>query len=418
MLRAAQVEEDAQTAADDRWVEGEKAKAEQEWLIKALGEEQSSLLNELTQKTERYEEIRKALLSEVGLDEMPEDDEQLAAVLQSREAVLREFEDRALSADEMKEKNDKTIAELEEQYRTLASESTRFFTESEATMQERQQESDDITNLYKDLLRQKEAAAEHLSLGRQSFDSQREHHREAEIQKAQLEETLEYVTVDRDQEAIRITGELTNQLGDPASGCRVQKMEEVMMLLKAVSINCSADYQFTGEVNQLWSSPEDSLNGFLIAFRYLEDYIYSAYGEQPRGQRWMLSGLHDARYDEVEALLSSVKQLVICYDHMHMSQKRRVYISEDIIRNAAHLRRLAEESSVKFKEMITAREERKAQIELEKQQKIKQALERSRLNSRKKQADRLPARSASAATTTSSKLPRSGSPRLRPHVSN
>ena len=134
--------------------------------------------------------------------------------------------------------------------------------------------------------------------------------------------------------------------------------------------------------------------------------------------------MYEARYDEVEALLSSIKQMIACYDLLGPQQKRRIERSLDIVHNASHLQRMAVDNTQKFAEMVEARDVQKREDQEKKEARVKMSLERQRLKTakRKKETDlhpsERPQRSASAMSTITSVSKqtqiRSASPRLAP----
>lgn len=155
--------------------------------------------------------------------------------------------------------------------------------------------------------------------------------------------------------------------------------------------------------------------------------MWAAHGRQHSGQRWQLSPTHESRYDEVEHLLSALKQLVAAFDMMDGATKQQVPCAGDVIRNSSHLVRLAKENADKFAEMVEAKEERRAEEEAARKSRQRSVLQRYRERDRRSlrpidvpPAERYPSASGAqrrVPSATASTAQRPPSPKLRPLTS-
>eukprot|EP01061_Rhynchopus_euleeides_P010964 TRINITY_DN20532_c0_g1_i2.p1 TRINITY_DN20532_c0_g1~~TRINITY_DN20532_c0_g1_i2.p1 ORF type:complete len:544 (+),score=233.93 TRINITY_DN20532_c0_g1_i2:202-1632(+) len=429
LVRLAQEEEDAQALADQRWVDAERTKAEQEWFVKALQDEYEGLCATLREKEDSEEEIRRthagALSAEVEGDDL---DAPLVAVLCSKEEHLRDLEDRHIDADDLLRRTAEELHDLQVEHDTIVKSASRFFAASQTEMQERELRREAVQQELKQLTAQKaelDSKRHHVRANKAQAEA---YHAECVALNRKLEDDLQRIVAARDREAAGLDRLLVETMGEEGSPERLAKLDEAMMVLKGLGINVYTDYAFCGDAFSVWGDPEQALGGFHVAFAYLADYIEAVHGRQLRNTRWRFTSVHEARYDEVEALLSSLKQMVACYDVMGGQQKRRIECSLDIIHNASHLQRMAVENAQKFSEMVEAREVQKQEEAAERAERVKQTLERNRLRTSKKRAvtdlppSERPHRSVSGvsahtATTHASRekqQPRSASPRLAP----
>eukprot|EP00754_Rhynchopus_humris_P030672 Rhum_TRINITY_DN15289_c14_g1::Rhum_TRINITY_DN15289_c14_g1_i1::g.144494::m.144494 len=200
LLRLAQQEEDAQTLADQCWIDAERAKAEQEWFIKALQEEHDSLRRTLHEKQEAEAIIRRThetALAGAG----PEDAEPLVVTLAAREAHLRTLEDRHVDADDLLAKHTADLAALRAEHDRLSAAAARFFGASEGEMRERQLKSDAVTAQYKHLLARCAEAEQRRAAARQAREQKAAHHAECVATSRKLEDDLQRTLAARDREA-------------------------------------------------------------------------------------------------------------------------------------------------------------------------------------------------------------------------
>eukprot|EP01063_Lacrimia_lanifica_P012462 TRINITY_DN19109_c0_g1_i1.p1 TRINITY_DN19109_c0_g1~~TRINITY_DN19109_c0_g1_i1.p1 ORF type:complete len:493 (+),score=214.70 TRINITY_DN19109_c0_g1_i1:84-1562(+) len=416
-------DDDEQAQADQQWVEVEKAKAEQEWIILALQNE----LNALEERREHNATVAGELrqMAETTMQQggdLAEDDE-LINVVEARETHLRGMEDRAVWVEDMVEDRKVEAGQLETEHAALVRSGAHYFSETEYILRELQQASDERTAEQRSLLQRKAGLEAEVRALTDAKDHVQRYHDECDALKRTLELDLAQNSSDRDAASYHLNQMLVEALGEKGSDEMLRKLDEIMMGLKAHAIQLHHDHAFTEDVYLLMNTPELALDGFHVAFQYVEEYVTAVYGEQAAGERWRLDQSHETRYDEVEALLSSLKQLVICYDAMQTAQKRRIEVAFIVVRNATHLNRLAVDTSVKFAEMLEARERQKQRDAEARQERVKRTLARNREQSARRRAavDIPPAERASqAAQPMAQHAPgpkRDASPKLAPRQS-
>ena len=271
-------------------------------------------------------------------------------------------------------------------------------------MRERQLKSDAVTAQYKHLLARCAEAEQRRAAARHAREQKAAYHAECVATSRKLEDDLQRTLAARDREAAALAQGIAEVAaaaaasgagggGDAAAAAAIgARLDEAMMALKGVGVSVRDDYAFCGDVFEAWADAEGASEGFQVAYRYLEEYVAEAHGAQVAGERWRLAAAHEARYDEVEALLSAVKQMVVCYDMLGPVQRRRLAdgagggggspsIALCVVHNGAHLQRMAAENAEKFAEMVEAREARKRELEAERAARVRATLQRSRVAS-------------------------------------
>eukprot|EP01062_Namystynia_karyoxenos_P030763 TRINITY_DN22903_c0_g1_i1.p1 TRINITY_DN22903_c0_g1~~TRINITY_DN22903_c0_g1_i1.p1 ORF type:complete len:542 (+),score=188.07 TRINITY_DN22903_c0_g1_i1:91-1626(+) len=434
-------EEDAQREADRQQNASERQNALQERFIGTLEKELERLLRELEVKAKDcrvLEEHRAQQLAAEdsamqsattgvaadGSSALPGDD--LARVLRSRELRLRELEDRELSAEDVRRANLQEQQRLAEEHRQLTAEASEYMARVERQMVESQSLSDKLNGDVQRLSaekRDKQAWNDRVATEQETL---RLRLREFEREKQALEQELLQVMRERDEGA----GDLKSRIYPATvqgSQEQLMKLEEVMMLLKANAVQVGDDHQFLGEVFRAYADapPQEPhfasapMEAYCTAFDYIQEYVWAAHGQQRLGERWVLLATHEPRYDEVEQLLSALKQMVAAFDMMDTATKRQIPCAADVLRNSSHLVRLAHENSVKFAEMVESREDQRREEERARSQRVRRSLELSRRRNRQhtswaQSAERDSVRRNSSGALGAPQQRQTTSPRLQP----
>eukprot|EP01062_Namystynia_karyoxenos_P016477 TRINITY_DN16011_c0_g1_i1.p1 TRINITY_DN16011_c0_g1~~TRINITY_DN16011_c0_g1_i1.p1 ORF type:complete len:523 (+),score=181.04 TRINITY_DN16011_c0_g1_i1:97-1569(+) len=364
-------ERQAAAEREQRAEAAELQRAQQECAISALRADVDDAERELGDAEHRYRRLRARLAESSAarlrtahasamddLLEIAEDPIELLHEMAGRENTLCSLEDRQLEGDEVLRKHLLELSRLRLEHDRaptppLQGGAVDARAEAEGEIQSSQRVVRSLS-FTMDELRDRKLRAEDSRLQRQQeLDALLRREAELREQQAQLRVSL--------GEAQAALAECVRcHDGGQLSEREVQiKLEEAMMLLKAIAISFATDTDFIGDVCAHCSSapaaaeasppplfappaPGPAETGFEAAFGLVRSYIVSVHGEQGSGQRWVLRQ-RGARPDEdhVEALLGALKQLVICYDAMPPAVRRALPNALEVARNSGPLCALA-----------------------------------------------------------------------------
>eukprot|EP00756_Hemistasia_phaeocysticola_P031023 Hpha_TRINITY_DN16326_c2_g4::TRINITY_DN16326_c2_g4_i1::g.60225::m.60225 len=396
LAELAEREEDAQRDSERRVNEAERQTADLNWLVSTLRSEAERLSEELKQREDESGKLEgqravqqaeeRAAVAAVGqgltsdATDIVFAGDDLARALRSREIRLRELEDRELSAEDVRRQNKEDQVRLAEEHRQLTEEGAAIFEKLEKEIQETQSEAEGLNAEVKGLCTQRREFESRNRQLRSEQEALRMRESDLKHEERALQEDLRQVQVAH-QNAVADIAVYTLPFAVQGSDIQLQKLDEAMMLLKAHASFLGDDFEFYKEVFHMYDSvPADA---FSVAFDFVREYVWSAYGDQVAGDRWCLVGrMVEVHYDEVEHLLSALKQMVASFDQLDSASKRQLPCATEVIRNSSHLVHLAQQCTEKFRERIEECEQQKAREEAAKAERIRRSLERSRVRSR------------------------------------
>ena len=323
---AIQQEADCRADVKVRQMEADKMTGAQDKKITTLDRELQALVIQRDEKDRTLHKLEADLqgalarVSQTG--HTTHDAEQLLQQLQEleeREKHLRKLENRLICCEELRLEGSKTLDALRNEHEHLSQVQGTYYQSVRGQMEDNQRIADQLTLQLKDLSDKRE----HLSSTSRETAASKKQTEDLYQQLTNVKGVLETdlkksqsAMARGEQELNLFMSELLGQHTPPYK--LFCKMEETMMLLKAAAINLDSDHSFIGEINDkagFMSSDVDfrGLQSFCDAFRYIRGQVECHYGVQPDHERWLLSG-DEIVFEEVEPLLSALKQLVTCYD--------------------------------------------------------------------------------------------------------
>ena len=306
------------------------------------------------------------------------------------EVRLRGLEDSLLSVDELIADRAKALEKLRDAHCSLT-EMTKVTCDNafEELVQSKKFGESLQRTLSKLGLRRGDVQARHDRLQKRVSCSA-ESQADLEAEKSLLEETL------RRNESLNRVAEnelklyVNELIGEDHSELRFEMLETTMNALKGVSVNIANDFFFIGEVHTEYAPTStgthpvhgeamliafsNPINGMESAFSFVRDYVSSAHGKQRGSDRWTLDYSLEPTYDEVENLLTALKQLSICYDMLPQTVRMCLQLSRAIVRNSENLLHLAKICTSKYAEAKETRALRDAELKLEKEERIRKAI--------------------------------------------
>eukprot|EP01064_Diplonema_japonicum_P036897 TRINITY_DN8466_c0_g1_i1.p1 TRINITY_DN8466_c0_g1~~TRINITY_DN8466_c0_g1_i1.p1 ORF type:complete len:642 (+),score=208.30 TRINITY_DN8466_c0_g1_i1:34-1959(+) len=294
------------------------------------------------------------------------------ALLTEREGRLRNLEDTILAVDDIIEDQTRALEKLRHEYAGLAEVRNMTCSSAEEELHESKKVADTLQRtLSRLLLRRDEARARHGGV-RSTVASLDETISRMQETKRELEDELKEKTAVRDAAERSLDAYIEQVIGGTGTNTRLEKINEVMMLLKGKAVNLGLDHPFVGEVQEAYCGCP--MEGFETGFNYVKAYIVAAHGEQRHNARWILDETKEPTYDEVESILTAVKQLVVCYDMMDNSTRRNLLITREVIRNGGNLVYLAEICSTKYAELMEERRVKQIEEEAERKLRIRRSI--------------------------------------------
>eukprot|EP01062_Namystynia_karyoxenos_P003290 TRINITY_DN11171_c0_g1_i1.p1 TRINITY_DN11171_c0_g1~~TRINITY_DN11171_c0_g1_i1.p1 ORF type:complete len:539 (+),score=231.07 TRINITY_DN11171_c0_g1_i1:101-1618(+) len=317
--------------------------------------------------------------------------------VEGREVDLRDLEDRMLGVEELIEKQMLELEQLRGEAAALQREGPGADT---LELEKQRQVAQALQRtLHKLQQRRDEAARKREKLRGQVGEIEAQAAELAEEQ-AGLQQRLEAELLAQDRTEQALGRELEAANSAQQSEEQYRQLEEAMMLVKAAAINLALDTGFISDVCATYRcgaapggpsaaasdsgsaapppapspspGPErgpSAAEGFDAAFSFLRHHITRVHGPQREGDRWLLRHPERApEADEVEGLLSAVKQMVVCFDAMHSDARRRVPLAREVTRNGTNIREMAFDLTARYGQLVEARQaqeevERKAQQE-------------------------------------------------------
>eukprot|EP01060_Flectonema_neradi_P021706 TRINITY_DN2957_c5_g1_i1.p1 TRINITY_DN2957_c5_g1~~TRINITY_DN2957_c5_g1_i1.p1 ORF type:complete len:490 (+),score=140.53 TRINITY_DN2957_c5_g1_i1:93-1562(+) len=386
LQEAIQQEADCRADVKVRQMEADKLMATQDKKIATLDKELQALVAQRDEKDKSLHKLEADLqgalarVSQSG--HTTHDAEQLLQQLQEleeREKHLRKLENRLICCEELRLEGSKTLEALRREHDQLGQVQGQYYQGVRGQMEDNQRVADQLTIQLKELTDKREHL---LSTSRETATAKQQNeelYQQLTDVKAVLEADLKKSQTAMSRGEQELNHYMSELLGHNTPPYKLFcKMEETMMLLKAAAINLDSDHAFIGEINEKagFVSPEIEYRGlqsFCDAFRYIKGQVECHFGVQPEHERWILSG-DEIVFEEVEPLLSALKQLVTCYDMMPDDAKLEIPFTKEIIRNSSHLLNLIQETALKYQEIENAREEELRNVQRARDQKKRERL--------------------------------------------
>ncbi|KAJ9436057.1 hypothetical protein DIPPA_34600, partial [Diplonema papillatum] len=342
-------------------------------------------------------ELHVAEASAARMEKRLEDDKTLSGGLQrfsetldlqaEREMRLRNLEDKVIDADELADRQSKALEKLRQEHATLTELKQKSCRSAEEELNESKKVSETMGRTLEKLNERLELARKRSAMSHKKVSELQADHERLEGERDHLTAELRRIQSEKGAQVTELDSTVDKLLGAHGSDTRLENLEDVMLILKAIAINLAEDVAFINSVHEKYSeceehtsvtrrtigtaNPVQALSGFIAGYTYVRQYVTSIHGAQREGDAWILEPDVEPTYDEVETLYTALKQLAICYDMMPTTKKREIPMARELIRNSTNLNNLAAVCAMKHRELVAERERREAVLIRERDERIK-----------------------------------------------
>ena len=294
----------------------------------------------------------------------------------ARERVLRGLDDRLLNVDELITEQAQALDHLRDVHAALADvKKVQCDTALEELAESKKVAESLARTLSKLEARRDDAGARHAGVAAEVAALEARHLALTGVRRGLEDDLAEGREADAQLERA-LDAYVAELIGEEGTARRLEKLEESMHLLKGVAVNVAGDYFFIGDVHAAFGADGSAgaEEGLLTALGYVRSYVVAAHGKQRHGDRWVVDSAHEPSYDEVERLLTSVKQVAVCYDMLPVPARLELGCSRELIRNTNNLVHLARVGEAKYAEMRAMQAARAEQARREREEHVRRTI--------------------------------------------
>ena len=302
--------------------------------------------------------------------------EQSLDIQEEAEKHLRSLEDKVLTIDDLIQKQTVALAQLRSEYAGLEEVKSIVCQTTEQELEESKRVSSTLERTLGKLQARREAALRKHRTAHGTAQVLTSNLSDLQRLKELHEKELQHEIALRKAAEEQLNSEIIDIIGSEGSDLRLGKLQEAMLLLKGSVVNLCHDHEFVGNVITTFGNEgrQGPVRGLDMGFAYIRKYVSTAHGIQRPGDRWVMLADREPTYDEISNILAALKQMVVCYDFMSITERRSINLTREIIRNSGNLRKLSNTCSEKFTEYVHERRIREEAASTDKAARIRHSL--------------------------------------------